>query len=113
MTNTTIGQATFEPELIPSIAPFIHGPVLEETLAAMLAGAGGSKLSPAVADNVKAQVTDVMGAILGSYDKLIASGEVGPNGSARASKQTLTDVLPTGLLYGRVQSGKTNAMIVL
>jgi hypothetical protein len=113
MTDKTIGQATFEPELLPSIAPFIQGPVLRETLAAMLAGGGSPKLSAAVADGVKAQVTDVLSAILGAYDKLVASGEVGPNGSAFASKSASSEICPTGLLYGRVQSGKTNAMIVL
>ncbi len=108
-----IGKATFDPEALPSIPPFIHGAVLRETLAAMTHGATGAKVPADVIENVKGQVTDVLGAILGAYDKLVAVGEVGPGATATAGKQQAKVECPTGLLYGRVQSGKTNAMIVL
>jgi len=43
----------------------------------------------------------------------VAAGEVGMGGSASASAAAPTaGRCPTGLLYGRVQSGKTAAMIV-
>lgn len=107
--------ATFGQDDLPSIPPHIHGPVLQETLTAMSYGATGSKVPLEVLDNVKSQVTHVLGAILGVYERDVAAGEVGPRGTAvatRARKREEDDG-PTGLLYGRVQSGKTNAMIVL
>jgi hypothetical protein len=114
--QTTIGEATFAPEPHPHIAPFIQGKVLTSTLEAMQFGATGSKLSPDVAESVKLQVSGVLGAIIGSYEKFVAPGEVGPSGTARATAtkpKGPSERCPTGLLYGRVQSGKTNAMIVL
>lgn len=114
MKETTVGTATFEPELLPSIPPFIDGPVLRETLTAMTLGAASSKVPQAVVESVKGQVTDVVAALLGAYESKVAKGEVGPKGTSTASKtKPFHEHCATGLLYGRVQSGKTNAMIVL
>jgi hypothetical protein len=111
--ESPVGQVTFSPEEITSIPPFIHGPVLRETIAAMGFGATGSKVPAEVLDGVKGQVTEVLAAILGAYDRFVASGEVGEKATSVASSAPAKVECPTGLLYGRVQSGKTNAMIVL
>ncbi len=108
-----IGEASFELDELPSLPPYIHGAVLRETLSAMSFGATGSKVSAEVLESVKGQVTDVLGAMLGAYDRMVASGEVGVGASSSAAKAPPKLECPTGLLYGRVQSGKTNAMIVL
>lgn len=110
MTNEAIGHVKFSTEHPARIGPRVDGPVLTETLAAMQVAHG---LPASVVSSVKAQVTDTMSYILGAYDRLVAPGEVGLGGTARASTAPRIEASPTGLLYGRVQSGKTNAMIVL
>jgi len=110
MPEQPIAAVHFTSDNPPRIGPLVDGPVLTETLAAMEAA---KKLPPAVAADVKAQVTTTMSHILGAYDQLVAPGEVGVGGTAKASTKKRIADSPTGLLYGRVQSGKTNAMIVL
>jgi hypothetical protein len=51
--------------------------------------------------------------IVDEYTVSVAAGEVGENGSATASEDPIIgDRPPTALLYGRVQSGKTAAMVL-
>lgn len=68
--------------------------------------------SLAVADvpAVSQQCSQLMSEVTGIYSSDVAAGEVGPKGSARAGSGSPD--CPVGLLYGRVQSGKTNAMIL-
>lgn len=60
---------------------------------------------------VRAQSEELVGKILDVYAEDIAQGEVGHGGSATASATIIDGLGPTGLLYGRIQSGKTVAMI--
>jgi hypothetical protein len=63
----------------------------------------------AIRDQALTLVEDVTRA----YTDQVAAGEVGFGGSAQAAEDATTGAqCPTGLLYGRIQSGKTNAMIV-
>jgi hypothetical protein len=51
--------------------------------------------------------------LVDTYSTQVATGEVGPGGNALASEAPIiADRPPTVLLYGRVQSGKTAAMIL-
>jgi hypothetical protein len=61
---------------------------------------------------IKSDAIDLLSRVVSVYTSDIATGEVGAHGSAKAS---LTEPSRpcTGLLYGRIQSGKTVAMIAL
>lgn len=61
---------------------------------------------------IRTDALDLLGRIVSVYESEVSSGEVGCNGSARAS-ETIPQRPCTGLLYGRIQSGKTVAMIAL
>jgi hypothetical protein len=51
--------------------------------------------------------------LVDTYSTQVAAGEVGAGGSATASEEPiLANRPPTALLYGRIQSGKTAAMIL-
>src|SRR5690242_11518820 len=93
--------------------PRTDGPVLANTREALLNGVGGQKrLSENVLSKVVAEATRVTGRVLAAYTRHVAADEVGPAGTATASAaQPLSDGCATGLLYGKVQSGKTLAMI--
>jgi hypothetical protein len=69
-------------------------------------------MSAASLEKIKTDALALLAKIVVVYANEIAGGEVGADGVARASA-----VLPTkpctGLLYGRIQSGKTVAMIAL
>ncbi|MFY0579297.1 DEAD/DEAH box helicase family protein [Cystobacter fuscus] len=97
----------------PTLVPRIDGPVLSDTLGALAAGIGKSPPMPlATLEVVKEQVMRLMTSILRHYEANVASGEIGPSGTGSATEQApLKEGCPTGLLYGRVQSGKTLAMI--
>lgn len=70
-------------------------------------------MSRAALEAIRTQAAQVVGDIVAAYSTRIAHGEVGAGGSFRASAADPTaGECPTGLLYGRVQSGKTAAMIV-
>ncbi len=69
-------------------------------------------MSEASLHKIKADALALLARVVGVYAADIAEGEVGADGSARASASTPTKPC-TGLLYGRIQSGKTVAMIAL
>jgi hypothetical protein len=75
-------------------------------------GSGSKAMPPESIAKIKQDALDLLGRIVAAYVNEIAVGEVGADGSAVAS-----DSMPshpcTGLLYGRIQSGKTVAMIAL
>jgi hypothetical protein len=102
------GSATVNSAPMPTLRT--DGPCLEGTLQNL--GAGAKPMTPAALAKVKADALDMLGRVVSVYEKQIAVGEVGANGSATASK-TVPTVPTTGLLYGRIQSGKTVAMIAL
>ncbi|HUY87929.1 MAG TPA: Z1 domain-containing protein [Pirellulales bacterium] len=67
---------------------------------------------PAV-DSILDQAGQFTEAIADSYEAEIAAGEVGVGGTGQASMEPiLATRSPTPLLYGRVQSGKTAAMVL-
>jgi hypothetical protein len=61
---------------------------------------------------IKSDALDLLTRVVSIYDRDIARGEVGADGSAVAGASSPTKPC-TGLLYGRIQSGKTVAMIGL
>lgn len=105
----TMTTGTETPSLIAS------GPCLQETIAALEAGHGSGKPMPAqTLAPARAQVEEFVCKILTIYSQRVAKGEVGLNGTGKASEASpLSGSCPTGLLYGRIQSGKTLAMTLL
>jgi hypothetical protein len=82
-------------------------------LDAMERGDHGKPMPRQALETLRTQATEVLENIVDAYGTFIASGEVGAAGSGRASAiAPRGGKSPTGLLYGRVQSGKTAAMIV-
>lgn len=69
-------------------------------------------MTEAARAKIKADALDMLGRVVSVYEKQIATGEVGANGTAKATA-SIPAVPSTGLLYGRIQSGKTVAMIGL
>jgi hypothetical protein len=63
-------------------------------------------------EKARNQAASLLERILTAYQTDVAAGEVGAEGTARASTAPpLAGQCPTGLLYGRIQSGKTLGMI--
>lgn len=95
------------------LQPRTDGSVLVNTREALLNGANGQKpLSEDALLKVMDQATRITGRVLAAYTRHVAPDEVGSTGTATASEaQPLSDGCATGLLYGKVQSGKTLAMI--
>jgi hypothetical protein len=88
------------------------GPCLTGTLENLSLGLGASPMPAAVLVKIRADALDLLEQVLQTYTEKVAGDEVGARGSARAtSGAPLGGRCPTGLLYGRVQSGKTVAMI--
>jgi hypothetical protein len=94
-----------------TIVPRIDGDVLTDTRAAQADGTNGSPMPIEALDAVREQVQRLMTKLLRAYEDEVAVGEIGPSGCAIASDAPPRQRCPTGLLYGRVQSGKTLAMI--
>jgi hypothetical protein len=91
----------------------LDGPCAEETLGAMERGDRGKPMGRSALEAIRTQAGEILESIVDSYDSQVAPGEVGDGGRARASGSLPKGgKCPTGLLYGRVQSGKTAAMIV-
>lgn len=89
------------------------GPCSSATLAALEEGVGNSKPMPrAAVEKARAQAISLLQQVLGTYEREVASGEVGATGSHVASSAApVAGRCPTGLMYGRIQSGKTVGMI--
>jgi hypothetical protein len=92
----------------------LDGPCLRDTRERLEAGTAGAKaLTRAEVDNVTGQAGRLLGEIVLAYAQNVATGEVGADGSGRASAaRPIAGECPTGLLYGLIQSGKTAAMIL-
>ena len=88
------------------------GPCLAGTLEQLEGGVAAKPMPGAALAKVREDALGLLGKVLEAYTTRVAPGEVGVGGTAVASDAAPTDGRPpTGLLYGRVQSGKTVAMI--
>jgi hypothetical protein len=76
-------------------------------------GDRGRPMARSALETIRTQAAEILESIVDTYESQVAPGEVGEAGRARASSsQPRGGKCPTGLLYGRVQSGKTAAMII-
>ncbi len=81
------------------------GPCLQRTLPRL--GLPGESLAA-----IREQSIQLLSQVVHTYKRDVAAGEVGMDGSGVASgKVSKQGFGPTGLMYGRIQSGKTAAMI--
>lgn len=95
-----------------AIQMVIDGPCLRGTLANLAGGIGAKPMPDAALTKVRTGALGLLEAVLQAYVTGVGIGEVGAGGSRRASATLPAGGrCPTGLLYGRVQSGKTVAMI--
>src|ERR1700682_782689 len=88
------------------------GPILNLTQRNLEIGIRGAAISREAIEVVTQQALDLANKIVDSYEANVAQGEVGQTGSGNASDEDPILRCPTGLLYGRVQSGKTAVMIL-
>ena len=96
----------------PRVEMVTDGPCLRGTLEQLEAGNGAKPMPREALTKVRSDALDLMSKVLNAYVTGVADGEVGMHGSAQASGAVpRSGRTPTGLLYGRVQSGKTVAMI--
>src|SRR5262245_13782317 len=108
--TATIGTGTGSGET-PIVV--LDGPVVSATTQRMESGYSGRPLPREEVEEIRAQAGRLISDVLKAYHESVARGEVGLDGSARAADDGVQGSdCPTGLLYGRVQSGKTNAMIL-
>jgi hypothetical protein len=94
-----------------SIEMVTDGPCLTGTLEQLKLGVAAKPMPEDALAKVRTDALGLLGKVLESYESQVAAGEVGAGGSAAAGDAALSGRAPTGLLYGRVQSGKTVAMI--
>jgi len=88
------------------------GPCLTGTLEQLEHGVGAKPMPRQALVKVRADALELMSKVLSVYATDVARGEIGRDGTALASNSgPLAGRNPTGLLYGRIQSGKTVAMI--
>lgn len=102
MPESYVGTANLAGANVPTLC--VDGPCLTGTLANL-------KI-PGAVEKIRADALDLLSRIVAAYEREIATGEVGANGTAKAGP-SIPSKPCTGLLYGRIQSGKTVAMIAL
>lgn len=91
----------------------LDGPTTRGTKANLIEGVRSSRMSEDAVDAVFSQTAAIASGLVEIYSKHIADGEVGKDGSGFASSGSiLASSPPTALIYGRVQSGKTVAMVL-
>lgn len=89
------------------------GPIVSGTCANLETGVRSSPMTTEAVAAVLAQASRFVATLTDTYSTMIAPGEVGADGSGRATEDAiLAEKTPRALLYGRVQSGKTVAMIL-
>lgn len=108
MPEHTLGSVTVLGAPTPTLRT--DGSCLTGTLRSL--GSGPDAMSEAALVRIKDDALKLLGTIVGLYARDVAAGEVGADGGAKASAAVPTKPA-TGLLYGRIQSGKTVAMIAL
>lgn len=90
-----------------------QGPVTLGTVQNLVRGLRSKPMRQEAVDSALRQAIGFADRLVTIYSADIAAGEVGPTGSGRASEDPISaDRPPTTLMYGRVQSGKTAAMIL-
>ncbi len=90
-----------------------NGPVVTGTCENLIQGLRAKSMPREAVNNALRQAAEFTEKLVEVYSGQVAANEVGPDGSARASDlPIIANRLPTVLLYGRVQSGKTAAMIL-
>ena len=104
-------SATIAGNKAPEIV--VDGECLRGTLENLREGAAGSRpMTEATLAKVRTDALELLGMVLTAYEARVSPGEVGLGGTRRVIEGVpMTAPAPTGLLYGRVQSGKTMAMI--
>lgn len=103
MVEMQLGTATPTTGPAPNVKE--DGPCLSGTLA-------GLTMPQEALAKIRVDALDLLARVVATYATEVARGEVGADGSGQAS--ALMPTAPcTGLLYGRIQSGKTVAMIAL
>lgn len=91
----------------------LDGSVTTGTVASLIEGVRSSAMAPAAVDAVLGQVAGFAQQLVDTYSSQIAPGEVGEDGTGRATEDViLANRPPRALLFGRVQSGKTVSMIL-
>src|SRR5260370_4185877 len=89
------------------------GPITLATSANLIAGVRSRPMGPVAVDAVLSQASEFANRLVSTYELSVAGGEVGAGGSARASEAPpIGPRAPSALLYGRLQSGKTAAMVL-
>lgn len=89
------------------------GPIVTGTSTNLVEGLRAKPMSREAVDGALRQAARFTEQLVEVYATQVAADEVGPDGSARASDLPITaNRPPTALMYGRVQSGKTAAMIL-
>jgi hypothetical protein len=90
-----------------------NGPVTTGTANNLVAGLRARPMTRAAVDAALNQAVGFTNQLVDTYSAQVAPGEVGPGGQAVASERPIiANRPPTVLMYGRVQSGKTAAMIL-
>ena len=90
-----------------------NGPVTTGTRANLIAGLRSAPMSQSAVDSILDQAGRFTEGIANLYEAEIAAGEVGVDGTGQASEEPIRAARsPASLLYGRVQSGKTAAMVL-
>lgn len=99
----------------PHVEIQIDGPCMAGTANAYRhAASQDARLSDDDIEVARQQAADIVQRLVDSYEVGVATGEVGAYGSGKASDslpRSGSGECPTALLYGKVQSGKTRAMI--
>jgi hypothetical protein len=88
------------------------GPVTTGTRQNLVEGVRASAMPQEAVDAVFAQASEIAEMFVELYGREVAAGEVGEEGSGRASDAAIVGEPPRALLYGRIQSGKTVSMIL-
>src|SRR5579872_2837580 len=85
----------------------VTGPTLEAALNAIR-----PSLTPEERKDATRSASQIITAIISAYDSNVKQGEIGPQGKGAKGKVGKgTAKSQTGLIYGRIQSGKTRAMV--
>ena len=89
------------------------GPITTGTVENLIQGLRSKPMTPEAVGAALVQSVGFAEKLVAVYTAEVAAGEVGPTGSGTASEEPITgERAPTTLIYGRVQSGKTAAMIL-
>lgn len=90
-----------------------NGPVVRGTRRNLIIGVRARPMREEAVDAALEQAGAFTEKLVDTYESQVAQGEVGSDGIGRATGEPIIgERPPTALLYGRVQSGKTAAMVL-